>query len=71
MSAILSGAGEESVFVVSDGRANKVVVDVHEASGDLRRITAPGLADGVEVILSGVAFLRAGDPVSTSAATSR
>ncbi|MEM6567860.1 MAG: HlyD family efflux transporter periplasmic adaptor subunit [Planctomycetota bacterium] len=71
VSAILSGAGEESVFVVSDGRANKVVVDVHEASGDLRRITAPGLADGVEVILSGVAFLRAGDPVSTSAATSR
>ncbi|MEM9379605.1 MAG: HlyD family efflux transporter periplasmic adaptor subunit [Planctomycetota bacterium] len=69
VSAILSGAGQRSVFVARDGRARQVVVDVNEASGDKRRVTAPDLIDGAQVILSGVTFLRDGDPVSIVAAT--
>ncbi|MEM7202853.1 MAG: HlyD family efflux transporter periplasmic adaptor subunit [Planctomycetota bacterium] len=66
VSAIVARAGAHQIFVVDDGHARAITVDVHEASGDQRRITAEGLATGAQVVLDGVHYLSDGDPVTVT-----
>lgn len=60
---IVTDAGQTSVFLVEQDRARAVSVDVHEASGELRRISGPGLAPGASLVAEGAGFLSDGDSV--------
>ncbi|MEM6672001.1 MAG: HlyD family efflux transporter periplasmic adaptor subunit [Planctomycetota bacterium] len=63
VTAILERSGDYLVFLVEDGRLREVSVDVHEASGELRRVTSPELAAGASFVSEGVNFVRDGDAV--------
>ena len=56
--------GETHVFVVAENDvARSIAVEVQESSGELRRIVAAELAEGLELVSKGSHFLQDGDTV--------
>lgn len=51
------------VFLLDEGRARMREVTVHETYQDLRRIEGQGIANGTQVIISGVHYVSDGQPV--------
>lgn len=58
--------GQLWVYAVADGKAKKVPVAVHEAAGELRRVTGEGLAAGQQIVLKGAHYVADGEPVSVT-----
>ncbi|MEM1013215.1 MAG: HlyD family efflux transporter periplasmic adaptor subunit [Planctomycetota bacterium] len=65
-SAVIRRTGERLVFVVRDGVAQSIVVDVAETSGGSSRVIAEGLAEGDTVVVQGMQYLSDGDAVRAS-----
>ncbi|MEM9914109.1 MAG: efflux RND transporter periplasmic adaptor subunit [Planctomycetota bacterium] len=61
--AIVPRTGDNLVFTVEDGVASEVLVDVLETSGSFRRISAPALREGMQVVVVGMQYLEDGDQV--------
>ncbi|MFT7484601.1 MAG: multidrug resistance efflux pump [Candidatus Paceibacteria bacterium] len=56
--------GRTSVFVIdSEDQVSRLDVQVHESWNESRRVTSPGLSEGLRVVLRGVHFLADGESV--------
>lgn len=62
--AITKSDDAHIVYVVVDGRAEAVPVNVHETHGELRRISGDGIDDGAVVIVAGIQAVSQGQPVT-------
>jgi len=61
--ALVPGVAETRVFVVSEGSARPITVDVRDRGADQARVVGEGLATGMQVIVQGNDRLRPGQPV--------
>ncbi|MEM1108858.1 MAG: efflux RND transporter periplasmic adaptor subunit [Planctomycetota bacterium] len=68
--AIVPRTGDNLVFVIEEGKAKEIVVDVLETSGSFRQISSPELSDGMAIVVRGMQYLADGDPVSTESVNS-
>ncbi|MEM6550732.1 MAG: HlyD family efflux transporter periplasmic adaptor subunit [Planctomycetota bacterium] len=62
--SIIRRTGDALVFVVVDGAAREVLVELEETSGAFTRVTSPGLSEAMEVVVSGMHYLVDGDAVT-------
>ncbi|MEM8885266.1 MAG: HlyD family efflux transporter periplasmic adaptor subunit [Planctomycetota bacterium] len=68
--AIVPRSGDSLLFVVRDGVAREISVDLQESSGAYRRVTAPELGDGDAVVVRGMQYVEDGDAVTRQPAAS-
>lgn len=66
--ALVPRTGDVLLFIVRQGVAREVVVQVAESSGAFRRVSAADLSDGDSVVVRGMQYLSDGDAVTSSLA---
>lgn len=64
LQAIKEMNGKNSVFIVKDGRAKEVKIEVHESFLETRRITAKELTEKAQLIVEGVHYIVDGSAVA-------
>lgn len=69
-SAIVSRTGKTFVYAIDTASAREIGVEVREASGHFRRVSAPELEDGQRIASRGVQYLQDGDAVQAKPAAS-
>ena len=69
MHAVVESDGVKSVFVVTDGVAERVEVELGESSGEQVRILSDALRDGDSIVELGVHFLLDGDAVTVTSSS--
>ncbi|MEM6315536.1 MAG: HlyD family efflux transporter periplasmic adaptor subunit, partial [Planctomycetota bacterium] len=69
--ALVPRTGASLLFVIEDGVAREVVVDLVETSGSFRRVVAPDLTPGASIVVNGMQYLADGDTVTIRNATDR
>lgn len=63
--ALVPRSGATLLFLVREGGATEVAVDVLESSGGFRRVAAPELSEGASVVVRGMQYLSDGDAVTS------
>ncbi|KAA3605551.1 MAG: HlyD family efflux transporter periplasmic adaptor subunit [Planctomycetota bacterium] len=63
MEAIVARGEASSVFVVEQGKARLMAVKLLETVGELKRIEAESLREGMEIVVQGCHYLFDGDPI--------
>ena len=68
--AIIERTGAKLLYVIDNGKAREVIVDVLETSGTFRRVTSENLNEEAQVVIRGMQYLADGDAIVNKAAAS-
>ncbi|MEM9661038.1 MAG: HlyD family efflux transporter periplasmic adaptor subunit [Planctomycetota bacterium] len=68
--AIVPRSGDSLVYIARSGAAQEISVSVAESSGRLRRVEAPELREGDDVVVRGMQYLSDGDAITSQRAPS-
>ncbi|MEM9109646.1 MAG: HlyD family efflux transporter periplasmic adaptor subunit [Planctomycetota bacterium] len=61
--AIVERTGEKLLYVIDNGKAREVLIDILETSGGFRRVTSEDLGEQAQVVVRGMQYLADGDAV--------